>query len=529
MYGIAENYVIGMDCGTTNIKAILLSDDGTVVAEESRRNKTINRGGGALEQDSEEWWANAVSIFRGLTEKAGEERCRKIRGIAISSHTVTMLPLDGNRRPLRNALTCQDGRSAKEMHRIVRTMGLEHFVSTVGGQPAVAFLPNKIEWFRRHEPELFARTRYYIQASSYINMKLTGVMVTDIDQATRTQCWDINTMDWSHEIGNIIGVDFHEAMPPVKEVDDIIGTVTGEAAKITGLPVGIAVTAGSSDALASMYAMGMNRLGDAGESCGTTSLVFAGSASKSPSDIPVVTRPCRIEGMPWIFDAPIQSSGSSIQWFIDHMAGEEQMVAKQHGVDIHSYLNGQALKAAPGAAGVFFYPYLMGERAPIWNEYARGMFLGLGMDTTRNDLIRSIYEGTAYALRSVIETIKASGAEIDSLRICGGGARSRTWCQIKSSMLRIPVLLLDERSGDVPLGDALLVGHKTGVFPDLVQASERIIRVKETIWPIEEWAQIYDRLFPVYTEMYHNLEDSMKIHWEAIQDIYSDKIKKNGE
>ena len=523
MNRIAENYVIGMDCGTTNIKAILLSDDGTVVAEESRENTTIYAGSGALEQDADEWWANAVKIFRSLRAKAGAERYSRIRGIAISSHTVTMLPLDKDRRPLRNALTCQDGRSAKEMHRIVDAMGLDRFVSTVGGQPAVAFLPNKIEWFRTHEPDLFARTKYYMQASSYLNMKLTGVMTTDVDQATRTQCLDINTMTWSKEIGDLIGVDLEAVMPKLCEVDDIVGTVTEEASEMTGLPSGIPVIAGCSDALASMYAMGLSRLGDAGESCGTTSLVFAGCSSKSPSDIPVVTRPCRIDGMPWIFDAPIQSAGSSLKWFIEHMAAEERETARGQGVDIYSYLNDLALESLPGCGGVFFYPYLMGERAPLWNEYARGMFLGLGMDTKRSDLVRSIYEGTAYALRHVIETVKASGARVDSLRICGGGARSRTWCQIKASMLRVPVLILDERSGDVPLGDALLVGHKTGIFPDLSLASEKIIRVKEVIEPVEEWAKIYDRLYPIYIEMYQNLDRNLKNLWETMAQIRSDK------
>lgn len=507
---MAERYVIGMDCGTTNIKAILLAEDGAVAAEASRASTTIHVGGGALEQDAEEWWKNAVEIFRSLTDAVGRDGSRRICGIAISSHTVTMLALDEDGKPLRNALTCQDGRSGREMHRIVREMGEKHFISTVGGQPAVAFLPNKIEWFRTHEPELFARTRHYIQASSYLNMKLTGVLTTDLDQASRTQCLDINTMAWSKEIGDLIGVNLETVMPKLCDVDDIIGTVTREASALTGLPEGTPVLAGCSDALASVYAMGLSCLGDAGESCGTTSLVFAGCSSKSTSNIPVVTRPCRIEGIPWIFDAPIQSTGSSLDWFIGHMAAEEQEAAGRKGITIYSYLNDLALQSDSGAGGVFFYPYLMGERAPLWNEYARGMFLGLGMDTKRSDLIRSVYEGTAYALRHVIETIQVSGAQVDSLRICGGGARSHTWCQIKASMLRVPVLILDERSGDVPLGTALLAGHRTGIFPDLARASQEIIRVREVVEPKEAWANVYDQLYPFYVEMYEKLDGTLK-------------------
>ena len=160
------------------------------------------------------------------------------------------------------------------------------------------------------------------------------------------------------------------------------------------------------------------------------------------------------------------------------MAAQERREAEEKGIDIYTYLNELALEARPGSGGLFFYPYLLGERAPLWNDYARGMLIGLGMDTTRSELVRSVFEGTAYALRQVIETVKASGARVDGLRICGGGAKSRTWCQIKASMLRVPVYVVDSESGDVPVGDVLLVGNSVGVFPDLAKAAEKIVKIK---------------------------------------------------
>ena len=273
-----ENYLLGMDCGTTNIKAVILGEDGTTVAEASRPSRFLSPGPNMQEQDANEWWSNTVDIFRTLAEKAGSDVVKRIRGISISSHTVTMLPVDANGVPLRNAMTYQDNRSAAELHYIVDKIGFDRFVTIVGGQPAVAFLPNKILWFKKHEPELFARTACFLQASSYINYKLTGKMTMDIDQATRTQCLDIKTMNWSKEIGDVIGVDLDAMLPKLYLVNEIIGTVTEEAAKETGLISGIPVVAGCSDAMASMYATGMSRLGEAGESSGTTSLVFVGSA-----------------------------------------------------------------------------------------------------------------------------------------------------------------------------------------------------------------------------------------------------------
>lgn len=515
-----ENYLLGMDCGTTNIKAIILAEDGTVVAEASRPSKFLSPGPDMQEQDANEWWDNTVEIFQALTLKAGWNIVKRIRGICISSHTVTMLPVDKDGIPLRNAMTYQDNRSAAELHYIVDSIGYQRFVEIVGGQPAVAFLPNKLLWFKKNEPDLFAKTACFLQASSYINFKLTGKMTTDIDQASRTQCLDISTMEWSKEIGDVIGIDLDAVLPKSQLVNDIIGFVTEEAANATGLIAGIPVVAGCSDAMASMHATGMSRLGEAGESSGTTSLVFVGSDVKSAPDIPVVTKPCAIDGMPWVFDAPIQTSGAALKWFIETMAAEEREYAEAHNLNIYTYLNELALQSEPGAGGLFFFPYLLGERAPIWNEYARGMFIGMGMNMKRSDLIRSVFEGTAYALRHVMETVKEAGAKANVLRICGGGAKSRTWSQIKASMLKMPVYLLDEKSGDVPVGDALIVGHKVGVFPDLTKAAENIVKVNEIIQPVDKWVEVYDKLYPYYVDMYESLDRDLKSLKNTVDKIY---------
>lgn len=507
---ICENYLLGMDCGTTNIKAVILGEDGSIAAEASRPSRFISPGPDMQEQDANEWWMNASEIFRELASKAGENIVKRIRGISVSSHTVSLLPIDKDGKPVRNAITYQDGRSGKELKYIVNKIGLDRFVRMVGGQPSIAFLPNKLLWYRENEPELFAKTRWFLQASSYINYKLTGCLTSDIDQAVRTQCLDIKTMTWSKEIGEVIGINLDEVLPVPKLVQEIIGSVTKEAAQETGLIEGIPVIAGCSDAMAAMYATGMTKIGEAGESSGTTSLVFIGSNKRSKPDVPIVTKPCQLEGMHWLFDAPIQSSGAALKWFIDTFAEQERKIAELQGKNIYTYLNELALEAKPGCRGLLFFPYLLGERAPLWNDYARGMFIGMGMDLKRSELVRSVFEGTAFALRHVFETVKESGAEARSLRICGGGSKSRTWSQIKASMLHIPVYVLDENSGDVPVGDALIVGHKVGVFEDLSKAVKKIIKVKEIIEPIPEWEKAYDKYYPYYIKMYKHLDEDLK-------------------
>lgn len=512
-------YVIGMDCGTTNIKGIVLRSDGKVTAKASRPSTFYRPGPDMHEQDANEWWKSASEIFSELSGGMSPDDLSNIRGICISSHTVTMLPVDSHGRPLRMAMTYQDGRSSGELREILEVIGRERFINIVGGQPSVAFLPNKILWFKRHEPDLYARTAYFLQASSYINYKLTDVMVTDEDQAYRTQCMDVEKQDWSDEIAAVIDPDLPDKMPPLKAVDEIIGYVTPQAADATGLVPGIPVLAGCSDAMAAMYATGMSRLGEAGESSGTTSLVFAGSETRSQADVPVVTRPCVIDNIPWVFDAPIQSSGAALKWMIDTLAAKEQEYADQHGLNVYEYLNELVLQGRPGANGLLFFPYLLGERAPLWNDHASGMFIGLRMSTDRNDMFRAVFEGTAFALRHVIETVRESGAQVDLLRICGGGSRSRAWNMIKASVLKMPVYVMSGESGDVPVGDALIVGNRVGMFPDLSEAVKKILKVEEVIAPIQEWSDVYDRLFPYYISMYQKLDLELKSLKETLDNI----------
>lgn len=507
---IADNYLLGMDLGTTNVKAMIMDENGNVAASASRANSLIVPEPNNAEQDANLWWKNTVEILQEVTRKAGSEIVKKIRGISVSSQTVTMLPVDTEGTPLRNAIIWMDGRSGKQLKYIIDQIGFERYVSIIGGQPDTGFLPNKILWFKENEPELFAKTHKILQASSYINYKLTGKMTMDIDQAGKSQCLDMTSLQWSEEISRVIGADLNQFLPRPQQINEIIGTVTEETAAETGLVSGIPVAAGASDAIASMYAMGLSRIGDAGESSGTSSLVFAGSMTKTSTTLPLVAKPFSIDGMPYIFDAPISASGASLKWYLDTLGKPEKEYAEANNISVFEYLNRLAADAIPGSNGLIFFPYLYGERAPLWNSYAKGMFIGISRDTTREEIIRSIFEGTAFALRHVMEIIKDAGGQATTLRITGGGAKSRTWSQIKASMLRMPIYILDERSGDVPFGDALIAGNAVGVFPDLTETMSRLIRVKEVIKPNEEWTDVYDKMYPFYISMYKNLDTDLK-------------------
>lgn len=518
MYDVSD-YLLGIDLGTTNIKAVLFRSDGTALASASAGYPLIFPGPDQVEQDPHQWWAAAVQILRKVTGQAGPEAVRGIRGISISSQLPSLLPLDRDGNVLRNAMIWMDKRSWRELDQLLDTMGREEYVASAGAQPDVAFLPSKILWFKKHEPELFAKTHRILQANGYLNYKLTGVMAMDIDQAALCQCLDLRTLSWSHTMSQAMGLELDSVLPQPSPCGAIIGHVTDEAARETGLISGIPVVAGTSDASASMYATGLSRLGEAAESSGTTSLVFVGSPSPCATDLPIVAKPCSIKGIPYFFNAPINTSGASLKWYLTTLGQEEERYAKEHGLNMFDHLNQLALEAPAGSGGLIYFPYMLGERAPLWNSHAKGMFIGMSLDTQRKHIVRSIFEGTAFAVRHVMDTILAAGGQANCLRITGGGSKSRTWCQIKASMLHMPVYILDDKTGDVPFGDALIAGHAVGLYPDFSKCVRELVQVKEVIEPVEEWSAVYDKLYPYYLDMYRHLDGDLKALKETMDTL----------
>lgn len=509
------NYLLGIDLGTTNVKAMLIDEDGNTIAGASRPNTTIFPGPDMVEQDANLWWDNTVSILKEITEAAGSGIVSRIQGISVSSQTVTLLPVDQDGFPLRNALHWMDRRSMRELDFLLEKIGTENYTSIIGALPNVAFLPNKILWFRTHEPEVFEKTHKILQASSYINFKLTGEMTMDLDQAIKSQCLNLRSLQWSTTIEEAVGVDFGVLLPTPQKETQIIGYVTKEAAAATGLAAGIPVIAGTSDANASVYATGISRPGEACESSGTTSLLFLASEVPNTKNHLFMSSPGAVDDIPYLFGAPINTSGAAVKWYLDTLGVPEKNYAEKNRINVYDHLNQLALDVPAGSNGLLFFPYLLGERAPLWNSHARGMFIGLSLDTSRREILRSVFEGTAFAIRHVMEIYQDAGGRLDSLRITGGGAKSRTWSMIKASMLKIPVSILDESSCEIPSGDCLLAGLSVGVFKNLCSAAKKTVRVKEVIHPVKAWSDMYDKLYPYYIEMYRHLDkDLMQLEKE---------------
>ena len=507
-------YVIGADIGTTNLKAGLYDTSGQCLSSAARRYET-NVEKSRAEQNPEDWWRAFVEVLGDIAEECGAERMKDVCAVCISSQTPTLLPLDSYGNPLRNAIIWMDRRADNELSWILSKLGEERCVQITGAKPDVSFLPAKLLWYRQNEPELFEKTRCFLQVSSFIVYRLTGKFSMDIDQAALTQCIDIKTGTWSDEIGSTIGVEFEQYFPNPVPAETPVGSIKEDVAALLGLSCDTLVLAGTSDAIAAMNASGLVRLGEATEVAGTSSLVFAGT--ETPPDYHTVgAQKSTMPGVPYIFNSPISSTGASFKWYFDTIGCDIERLADEEGIDLHELMGRWASRSPAGSGGVIYFPYLMGERAPLWNSHAKGMFIGLSASTTRYDIARAIFEGTAFALRDVISEFERNGTKTDSLRVVGGGARNDLWLKIKASVLGVPVLVVDKKSGDVPFGDALIAWRSCGVYD---AGDNSMIEIERVIDPDPSWVEIYNAIYPYYKEFYWSLDEGLKSYEQTLKNL----------
>ena len=503
-------YLIGIDIGTTNIKGVLFDRGGSVIAKSESTYKTYYQEQGSAEQDANDWWKEVQTVSQKMMSQVEETVKKHIKGISISSQTPTLLPVDYLGIPLRNAIIWMDRRAEQELDEILNSVGCERYTKITGMLPAVSFLPAKLLWMMKNEMDILKKTHYILQANGYVNYKLTGEYSLDLDQASLTQCIDMSTGKWSQEIEKAIGMHFKDYFPEPVVNSKIIGYVTEEASKMTHLPINIPVVAGTSDAIAAMYASGLSKMGEATEVAGTSSLVFAGTHAPPKTYHTVSAQKCNLDTLPFVFNAPITATGASIKWFIDKIGFSEEEILNVPKKNVFELMNRKALQSNPGSNGIIFFPYMMGERAPLWNNHAKGMFIGLSMNSSKEDIIRSIFEGTSYALKSVLEEFERNGTKIESLRVVGGGAKSETWLKIKASILNIPIYVLEEKTGDVPFGDAIIAGLAVGIYKDVTETIRNIIKVKNIIYPNKEWVEIYKARYVFFKKFYEDLDLSLK-------------------
>jgi xylulokinase len=497
--------LLGVDIGTSSSKGVLCAPDGTILAQAAIAHATSFPRPGWAEHDADAtWWGELVAITRQLL--SGDYRGADVGAVAVSAIGPCMLPLDAAGRPLRpGVLYGIDSRAMAEIAWLEGRYGAEAMFAINGMALTAQAVGPKILWLRRNEPELFARTTMIHSASDYLVYRLTGEHVIDRHTASYVvPVFDVRRLDWDTSFGDeIVGLD---RLPRLLDATEIAGEVTPAAAEATGLVAGTPVTAGTIDAAAEAISVGVVDPGDMMVMYGSTLFLIDLVPEPTP-DPRMWTAAYCLPGRHAVTGS-LTTAGLLLQWFRDELGGPEVAAEREGGEAAWAALARLAAGADPGSDGLLCLPYFAGERTPLNDPDARGVFAGLSLRHTRAHLARAVLEGIGHGFRQNLEVMAEMGAAPARLVAVGGGTRNPVWLQVMSDISGMPQVLPETTIG-ASYGDALLAGLATGIVPGLDAARETWVRARTVIEPDPALAAMYDAHHEVFTRLYPATRDAI--------------------
>ncbi len=479
--------LVGLDVGTTGVKAIAVAPDGRVlgVAEQGYPLSTPRTGWS--EQDPEDWWRATRGALAELRARIGAGS--EIAGIGLSGQMHGLVALDASDRVVRPAILWNDQRTGAECAEIEERVGLGRLIALTGNRALTGFTAPKLLWLRRHEPDAYGRIARIMLPKDYVRLRLTGAWAIDVADASGTLLLDVARRSWSKEVLDTLEIPA-AWLPPVLESPEISGLTIA----CDELPRGIPVAAGAGDCAAAAVGVGIDRPGPLSIVLGTSGVVFAALPGFASDPQARVHAFCHAVPGQWHAMGVMLSAAGSLQWLRDRLAPEASFAD----------LVTEAEAWPPGVDGLLFAPYLAGERTPHADPSARAAFTGLELRHDRGALVRAVLEGVSFGLRDSLELVRGLGGPVDRARASGGGARG-LWLQIVASALGLPIELTAVEEGSA-YGAALLGGVAGGVFADVPDAVGRCVRVRTTVDPDPAWQAVYDDTYARFRALYPALD-----------------------
>ena len=485
---------MGIDVGTGGTRALLVDAQGRVAAGFTAPHEDIRMERPLwAEQRPENWWDAAQQAIRGALAQAGISGA-DVRGIGLSGQMHGLVILDDANQVIRPALIWCDQRSQPQVDAINQTVGRERVLEYTANPVLTGFTLPKLLWVRDHEPRAFERVRHLLLPKDYLRFQLTGEYATEVSDASGTSLFDVVHRRWSFDMMDRLGLD--RAMLPVcHESSDITGRITPAAAAVTGLAEGTPVAGGGGDQASSAVGNGIVEAGIVSCTLGTSGVVFAHMEKVAYDPAGRVHTFCHAVRDKWHVMGVTQGAGLSLQWFRNQLAPGTEYDA----------LTEEAAAAPMGAQGLFWLPYLMGERTPHLDATARGGWIGLTARHRRADLIRAVIEGVSYSQRDCLDIIEELGVAVRSVRASGGGARSAFWRGLLAGILNKRVVTLETQEGSA-YGAALLALAGTGEYASVPEVCRATIREVDSIDPPPAEAAFYAEAHRVYQAMYPALK-----------------------
>lgn len=488
-------YLLGLDLSTTGAKALVIDEQGKVIASHSTPHGISTPHPLWSEQDPNEWWRGMSASIRAVVDQVGADN---IGAVGLTGQMHSLVCLDENNNVLRPAILWNDQRTQAECDAIVEKVGLNRLVAVTGNRALTGFTAPKILWIRRHEPDVYAKIKHVLVAKDYIRHCLTGEYATDVHEASGMLLMNVGARGWANEILDALEIPA-EWVPKTFEGSAVTGVISAQGAEATGLKAGTPVVGGGGDQAAQAVGVGAVTPGTVALTVGTSGVVFAPLAAYNYEPEGRLMALCHsVPGM-WHFMGVTLSAAGSLQWYRDTLAPDVSFDA----------LVGEAQNAPANSDGLQFLPYLTGERTPHPDPLARGAFVGLTTRHGRGHMTRAVLEGVAFSLRDVFELIKASeaGKNIHQVRISGGGAQSPLWRQIFADVLNVPLVTVDALEG-AAYGAALLAGVGAQVWSQVSDTTQVVSLGAETHPGAD--AAVYAEKYPVYQSLYGALSPAFK-------------------
>ncbi|MFW5839515.1 MAG: xylulokinase [Planctomycetota bacterium] len=499
---------LGIDVGTSGTKTLVMDAACKVLATATAEHGISTPKPGWSEQNPENWWKATCQSVKQAVKRAGVGK-DEISAIGFSGQMHGLVITDGAGKPLRDSLIWNDQRTAEQAAQIERAVGgRKKLINLVGNAAMTSFTLTKLLRVRQHEPKIYDQIKHLLLPKDYVRFKMTGLYAGDVSDMSGTLMLDQRKRSWCKKILDTFQIDA-DILPDVYESHEVVGELTPQAARAMGLKPGIQVTAGGGDQPVGAVGNGVVRDGLTSATMGTSGVVFTHSKDYVADPESRVNTFCAsVDGQYCMFGC-VMAAGGSFQWY-RNVLGEDQIAeAKKKGVDPYELLTAQASSAPAGCEGVFFLPYLTGERTPHADPNAKACWIGIHARTTRNELVRSVLEGVSFAMNDVVCCLKGRGANIREIRLSGGGARSAFWRQLQADIYGIKCVTINAEEGPA-YGAALLAATGAGEFSSVAQACKAGIEITRTIKPESSTKKLYAAHYQQFKRLYPALADEFQ-------------------
>lgn len=500
-----KSYLLGIDIGTSACKVAVFNREGQVIASASGDYPVYYPADGWVEQNPYEWWDAVCGAMKEIFAD-GKIQPEEIAGVGIDGQSWSAIAIDKDGNVLTNTPIWMDTRAKSICERLNKEIG-EDVVFQVAGNPLQpSYTTPKIIWYKENLPEVYAKIDKILQSNSYIAYRLTGAITQDLSQGYGWHCFNMREGKWDEGMCEKLGIPM-SFLPEIVACDAIVGTVTEQASAECGLAVGTPVVAGGLDAACGTLGAGVVHPGETQEQGGQ-----AGGMSIC-QDVynadPRMILSFHVVPNQWILQGGTTGGGGVMRWFEREFADYERKMKDEKGKSSLVQLNEIAEKVAPGSDGVVFLPYMSGERSPIWNPDAKGVFYGLDFSKTKGHMVRACMEGVALSLKHNLDVAEEAGAKAEVLRAMGGSANSLLWTQIKADVTGKEIVVPASDTATT-LGAAILAGVGVGFYESYEEAVALTVKETRRHIPNPENKEVYAKNYETYLKLYESLEHLMR-------------------